>query len=131
MNDEYPIARFLRLKTGEDIISEIVEIEEDDKEYYLLIRPQKVVYIPSSKSGYVQLAFLPWVFPKVCDHQEFTIDKNDVIITFCVSEKMNEYYWDTVNNEDVITEFTHEPEQSEDILQDVLEQLKDSKRTFH
>jgi hypothetical protein len=134
-DSEYPVARFLRLKTGDDIVSEVVEIEEDNKEYYLLIQPQKVVYIPSGKSGYIQLAFMPWVFPKVCDHQEFTIDKNDVIIVSDASEKMNQYYWETVNEEPLSAEFekesSQEQEQDENRIQDILEQLLDSKRTLH
>lgn len=132
-DSEYPAARFLRLRFGDDIISEVVEIEEDNKEYYLLIHPQKIVYMPSTKSGYIQMALMPWVFPRVCDHQEFTIDKNDVIMISCISEKMNEYYWDTVSDDTVSAEITQESEQDkeEDILQDILEQLRDSKRTFH
>jgi hypothetical protein len=140
-DSEYPTARFMRLRMGDDIIAEVVDVEEDNKEYYLLINPVKIVYIPSSRSGYVQLALMPWVFPRVCDHQEFTIEKSDVIITSEVSEKMNKYYWETVNdtddvnfekNADASEENLEQTQEEMDKLAEILEQLGlEGKRTFH
>ena len=139
-DSDYPKSKFIRLKAGDDLISEVVEIEEDGEEYYLLIRPQKIVYMPTTMSGYVQLAFIPWVFPRVCEHQEFTIEKSDVLLISDASERMNNYYWKTfeeesdndvsIKNEEYIKEDT-DSEESER-LQKILEQLgRDNKRTFH
>ena len=135
MEDETPTAKFLRLQTGEDIICELVEITNDDEMMYMIINPLKIVYVPSSKSGYVQVAMMPWVFPHVVDHQEFTLSPNDVIIMSDASEKLNTYYWNNldqlgvsdIENEETVEETT-EPE---DHLQEVLNKITSMRRTYH
>ena len=100
MEKDNLIVKFLRLKTGEDVVSELVEMGENDKTYYQLINPVKVVYMPTEKPGYVQVAIMPWVFTRVCDIQEFTISANDVLLISDVSPFMYEYYLNTMEGED-------------------------------
>ena len=95
-NSDKPIAKFLRLKTGDDIICEVVEIEEDNEHYYMVINPLKIVYVPS-QSGYMSMAFMPWVFPSLCDNNEFVIHYDDVLMISDSSKKMNDYYWDSID----------------------------------
>ena len=136
MTSENPIARFLRLKNGDDIISEVVEIQEDDEHFYMLINPLKAVYMPSS-TGYLSIAFMPWVFPRICDKQEFTIDYDDVLLVTDVSGKMNDYYWDSIdtyineNKEEAKQKVDKESEEEymEEIAK-LMQTIKD-KRTMH
>lgn len=138
MSDELPNAIFLRLKNGDDIISDMVELEEDGEEHYLLLNPLKVVYMPSDDKGLLQIAFMPWVFPKICSNQEFTISKEDVIMLSMVSDGMNEYYWSSVEQIDkrvsdslsLGESATDEEMEALDEIMDELNRL-DVKRTFH
>lgn len=134
MTSENTIAKFLRLKTGDDIISEVVELQEDDQHFYMLINPLKATYLPSGTTGYLSIAFMPWVFPRICDNQQFVIHYDDVLILSDVSEKMNDYYWDSIdtyineNKEDKIDK-EPEPDYMEE-LAELMQAIKD-KRTMH
>lgn len=136
MTSENTIAKFLRLKNGDDVISEVVEIQEDDEHFYMLINPLKAVYIPSSSTGYLSIAFMPWVFPRICDRQEFTVHYDDILLVSDVGEKMNEYYWDSVdtyiseNKEDMIDKKSEDEPNYEEEIAAIMETIKD-KRTMH
>lgn len=101
MSDDRPIAKFLRLQNGDDVISETIEMEDEDGIVYTLCHPLKVVYTPIDTVGSLSVMFMPWVFPKICDEQIFTIHAEDVMLISDVSEKMNIYYWESV---DIYTE---------------------------
>ena len=132
MEKDNLIVKFLRLKTGEDVVSELVEIGENDKTYYQLINPVKVVYMPTERPGYVQVAIMPWVFSRVCDIQEFTISADDVLMVSDVSQFMHEYYWNTMEGEDK-EESEPEPEDNKldlETLKELMDQLS-SKKKYH
>lgn len=124
-------AMFVRLKTGDDIVAELVETGDDDNFYYTVINPLKVAYVPSDSGVYLQVAFMPWVFPKICDFQQFTISFSDIMFVSHVSDYMNEYYWESVDNQLEVKEKVEEPEAEEtDLYSDIVDQLL-SKRTLH
>ena len=142
MTSDNPAVKLVRLKTGDDVICEVVTIEMNEEIWYTLVHPLKVSYVPSDH-GYLQIAFLPWVFPKICDVQEFTINDGDVLFMADVSEKMNRYYWENLDTyikesrepeQPVIEE---EPEEQDLSVEDELEIYKKimehlgNKRTFH
>ena len=134
--EEHPIAKFVRLNNGDDIIAEVVETEDEDGILYTVFHPLKVVYIPSETSGYLQIAFMPWVFPRICDKQEFTIFPQDVIMVAEVSKKMNTYYWENVA--DYLSPKptqAYEPREDDNKINeaDLAEILKEisAKRTYH
>ena len=144
MNDDnvedHPVAKFLRLNNGDDIVCEMVELCEDDSILYLIINPVKVMYVPTTKAGYVQLALVPWIFPRITDERDFTLDPKDVLVVADVSTKLNRYYWD--NLEEFMSysnfgEMEDEPEEElqeeskSDLPEELLEILKNAKRTFH
>lgn len=140
-NDDLPIAKFVRLQNGDDIICEMLELEDGDNLLYMIVNPLKIIYMPTS-SGSLQVAFMPWVFPKICDHQEFTLNPEDVLLVSNTSEKMNNYYWENLDqyvnmyeegkivDEEEIEETVDETEQAESV-KEVLEQLAKSRRTYH
>lgn len=139
-DDDMQYAQFLRLKNGDDIICELIEMGENDNIFYQIINPLKVVYIPSDSKGYMQIAFMPWVFPRICDRQEFPIQMEDVLMRTPVSEYMNEYYWESVDNfmqkkEEKVTEEEQPDEvarQEYESLKNILESLGlDKKKVYH
>lgn len=132
MEEQEQHVMFIRLKSGDDLISEVVELEIDDDLMFMLINPLKVMYIESEHSGYLTVAFMPWVFPSICDTQEFTINSDDVLTITDVSKKMNDYYWnnlDALKEKAAPLEKKPEPEQNESML-DILQALA-KQRTYH
>ena len=99
---------------------------------YTLFRPLKVVYVPAEREGYVAIAFTPWVFSSLCDNHEFFIHAEDVLIVTDASEKMNTYYWNSVDQhygKEPIKEDISEKEEIERMVE-FFKQLE-LKRTFH
>ena len=131
--------KFLRLQNGDDIVTPMVEIDDDNGLMYLLINPLKILYMQSEKNGSLQLAFMPWVFPKVTASQEFTIMPEDVLLISIASEKMNKYYWENLEyymnmfeGKDETPTVDPEPEHDEsEHLDNILEMIKSAKRTYH
>lgn len=140
-----PDVRFIRLKTGDDIVSEVVELSENDTTTLMLIDPLKIVYMAGGGKSFMQVAFMPWVFKTICDKQEFYIDVKDVLFMSNVSDNMNEYYWQFIDSyaaaQNIESEFERlEPDQEEDQdpsqedidnLREIVESLAGSKRTYH
>lgn len=129
-NQDNPIAKFIRLQNGDDIIAETVEIEDEDGILYMVYNPLKVMYMDVG-SGLLSVSFIPWVFPKICEHQEFTIHAQDVLLLSDVSAKMNDYYWNNLLTMDQrITDKIPE-EQTE--LENALSELENyiNKGTMH
>jgi|DEB3_MinimDraft_2_1074329.scaffolds.fasta_scaffold20386_2 hypothetical protein len=141
MSDDRPIAKFLRLQNGDDVIAETIEMEDEDGIVYTLCHPLKVVYMPTETTGYLSVMFMPWVFPKICDEQIFTIHAEDVMLITDVSEKMNIYYWDSVQTYTDKSQYVQEePEPQEssgmtdeeeyELYNKIMEKIG-SKRTMH
>ena len=140
VDDQGEELKFIRLKTGDDVISQVMELTEDNITVYMLISPLKVVYIPSQKGmAYLQVAFMPWVFTRICSEQEFMIHAEDIMTMANVSEQMTEYYW---NNVEYFTGSGEEPYNEEDLkqeevvheeesLESLLEAIKSTKRIYH
>ena len=93
---------------------------------------RSAMYVPAGTSGYLQIAFLPWVYPRICDNQQFNINKEEVLLYQEVSEKMNEYYWESL--EHYLAAKRENVEELEEVDEDVLEEImKDIKagKLFH
>jgi hypothetical protein len=133
MSDDRPIAKFLRLQNGDDVIAETIEMEDEDGIVYTLCHPLKVVYMPTETVGYLSVMFMPWVFPKICDEQIFTIHAEDVLLLTDVSEKMNIYYWDSVKTYTEKSQYEQEEPASNDDVEETLNEIMEhlGKRTMH
>jgi len=59
MSDDRPIAKFLRLQNGDDVIAETIEMEDEDGIVYTLCHPLKVVYMTTETVGYLSVMFMP------------------------------------------------------------------------
>lgn len=138
-DSDKPAAKFLRLQNGDDVVAEVVETEDENGILYTLFHPLKVVYAQAESVGYLSVAFMPWVFPRICDQQEFVLHAEDVMLVANVTEKMNTYYWENLdyfltNATDKGIEETqatsYEEVEEEASLLDVLKEMA-SKRTYH
>ena len=65
-DNDYSPVKFLRLKNGDDVISEVVEIGDEETVNYLLIYPLKALYVPVGNREYVHISFIPWIFSRMC-----------------------------------------------------------------
>jgi hypothetical protein len=137
---EGQIAKFVRLQNGDDLISEVVEMEDENGIVYALFNPLKVIYMPSDTTGYLSIAFTPWVFPRICEIQEFIIHAEDVLLMTNVSSSMNEYYWDNLEHynkkvlkeEDKINKDIQQQESYDEIFEALEESgLLDNKKVYH
>ena len=119
-------------------------MEDEHGIVYALFFPLKVVYMPSESTGYLSVAFMPWVFPRICEQQEFIIHADDVLLMTDVAPNMNEYYWDNldhyINKVKVEEDKINEPVvQEEDDYQEEYDRLKealeaaglDKKKVYH
>ena len=137
--DENPLAKLIRLQNGDDVIAEVIEMEDESGVIYTLFRPLKVVYVPSDTTGYLTIAFMPWVFPRICDQQEFVIHSEDILFIADVTDNMNRYYWNnldyyskkTVAEEEELNKKS-EPEEAFERLKEALEEAGlHTKKVYH
>lgn len=146
---------FIRMNTGEDLISEITEMKlPDGSMTYTLHNPMKVLYLTGQKPGYMSISLSQWVFSKISTVQEFIIYPNDVVTMGIPTDRMIEYYWDCVDHfggggpkeaqssteqedlmEDVIEEAGEPPvgdSESLELLKELLQNLSGGgKKTLH
>lgn len=85
---------FLRLKTGEDLITEVLEMDKT----YILMNPCKVLYLKGSKSGYLSISLMQWVFARICSDQTFEIDKSEVLFKTIPQNTLIDHYWNSVEH---------------------------------
>ena len=138
-DDENPIAKLVRLQNGDDVIAEVIEMEDETGVTYTLFHPLKVVYIPSDTTGYLTVAFMPWVFPRLCEQQEFVIHSQDILFISDVTKKMNTYYWENIDYYAKKVSVEEEEANKRSEQQDTFERLKealkeaglDSKKVYH
>lgn len=145
--------KFFRLVTGEDIISEVVEMSIDDKTIYTLLNPMKIVYM-MGKPGFLSISMMEWIFSRICDVQEFNLKPNDILTVGQPSENLITYYHECVDNfeakrqilnkkvefgaptenhEDIPSEYTDEDDTSamEELQEIIKNTLDNKKRILH
>jgi hypothetical protein len=149
---------FIRMVTGEDLVSEVTEVAGHDgrEHYYILNNPMKVLYLTGGKTGYMSVSLMQWVFHRICEEQTFNIYPDDVLTIGNPTDKMIDYYWNCVDEsysrrdenakktnygyqEEEQTEEVSEEEQitddneALDMLRELMETInsKTGKRTIH
>lgn len=143
-DDPLPI-KFVRLSTGEDVITELLSVKDDAGEYYIFLNPLKVVYLVGEKPGSLMLSLIEWVFPKICAKQEFTVFPSDIVTVGEPSEQITDYYYEALFKLEKQTKVKmvdkSEMDYKEDMkditddeleyLTEIMETLKNSKRNLH
>lgn len=132
--------KFIRLSTGEDLVSQVLEVNTEDNQHYVLINPLKILYMTGNKPGILSISLMQWIFHRVCDVQEFTIYPTEVVTMAIPSSNLIEYYQDSVEQFEANqekqkknTEFgSEDPENELDLLDKIQEYLKvNNKRILH
>lgn len=128
---DYPLIKFIRLLNGDDVVSEVAELGDENVTQYLLVNPLKVVYV-TTETNSVQVGFYPWVISSLCDVQEFVVDIENVLTVSSVSPKVLDYYWECIEsfNNPKEDEKTEEVKDRTESIIDLLNELS-GKRTFH
>jgi hypothetical protein len=91
------IVKFFRLTSGEDIISEVIETQINEKTSYILVNPMKIVYM-FGRPGYVSISMMEWIFTKVCENQEFELNINEVLTTGDPTESIINHYYECIDH---------------------------------
>jgi hypothetical protein len=136
---------FLRLVTGEDVVSEC-EIHE---EFYRLYNPCKVVYLSSQNQGFLSISLMQWVFSKISEEQIFDLPKNQILIKSKPTENMIEHYFSsvdhfinsskkeslsfegTIDSDDEELECPASSKETLQMLENLLDSIKDKKGKLH
>ena len=136
--------KFIRMNTGEDVLTEITKEGKD----YCFINPLKVVYGLTPKKDGIIITLAQWVVDSICEKQEFNIKINDVLMIGEPSQEIIEYYHEAIErnssnksqkmralNKRDVSELEEEleliPDEEMEFLKSVLDGIKDQKRKLH
>jgi hypothetical protein len=128
MNNQ-PTIKIVRLQTGEDIISSIVE--DNDTDMILLTNPMRMIVkrMPSEKGSQSVFMMMPWLPIEVIKEDSAIIYNSDVITMFDPKDSLVEYYQNMVN-ESILTmlysddESAFEEEDEVEITEEELEEIE-------
>lgn len=85
--------KFVRMITGEDLVSEVVYSE--DMGGIVLLNPMKIIYFMNDTQ--VSLTLVEWIFSSVCKNQSFPVAPSNVIIVSDVTSGLEEMYWTMIS----------------------------------
>lgn len=142
-----PLIRFVRMKTGDDLLTELVQMKVNDQDCYLFVNPLKIVYVDGDKPGSLLLSLIEWVFPRISPKQQFQIYPEDVITVAEIGNEVTDYYFEalhkldksSVSRGEIVTSHTdigtedNSPPTDEEIeyLKKIIDDLKNGKRILH
>lgn len=87
--------KFIRMSTGEDLLTQIKEGNIGFKEF---INPLKIVYTINPKTGKILPYLMRWVFNKFVPENTFSIRNENIIIETNTTDDMKRYYLDTLRD---------------------------------
>lgn len=129
--------RFLRLSTGEDVVAQIDELEDDNENvYFVLTSPMKALYMMTDEKN-ISVTLLPWVFTSIVTEQEFVIFQEDILTMAQPTDEIISYYGRCVahygteeeTENDVKVSVDTDLESEDELTGEVIENLKN--RTLH
>lgn len=134
--------KFIRLKTGDDIVATCM-IDEDSG-WVDMENPMRVVVTRMNIASKAVLAMMPWLPLELVANEYASVKLDDIITMVDLSDSFAEYYRNALQEwqqntspvDDPFGEDQGEDEEEspyeENVLQDILESLQDSKkRTIH
>jgi hypothetical protein len=99
--------KVIRLKTGEDIIARVVQIGN----MVIVKEPLRLLYMMTNAGGAITVALIEWIFPRVSEVKEVTLNSTDILFIIPPTESLVKYY----------DEYLLQPDQS-DITEEAEEQ---------
>lgn len=134
--------KFIRLKTGDDIVATCM-IDEDNG-WVDMENPMRVIVSRMNLASKAVLAMMPWLPLELVANEYASVKLDDIITMVDLSDSFAEYYRNALQEwqqntspvDDPFGEDQGEDEEEspyeENVLQDILESLQDSKkRTIH
>ena len=116
--------QFLRLKNGEDLITEVQETDGS----LVLVNPCKILYLKGKKSGFLSISLMQWVFSRISADQMFEIDKNEVLFKTLPDDGMIIHYINSVEHfleKESSSNIEYDDPTIDDSYEDNLELLKE------
>jgi hypothetical protein len=123
--------KFIRLITGEDIVSEVSDIS-NGKMY--INNPLKVVYTPSMNTGFLSISLMQWVFTRISKNQSFDMDLHNILIMTDADDHLVEHYKESLltfskkGNDDDTEYDTIEEQDGIDMLNSLLDKIKSNNK---
>lgn len=119
--------RFIRLNTGEDLVSEV----KTDLDRVLVKDPMKVVYMvnPHDPSR-LAVSLTQWIFNRIVSTQEFSLNARDILLMSEPNSNLIKYYTDSIAEtkkpdtdsgtvaENLAAELSQDTEVEEDLTED-------------
>jgi hypothetical protein len=137
-NKESSDVRFIRLTTGEDLVTEVTDVANGRVH---INYPLKLLYTPSLTSGYLSISMMQWIFTRVSKNQAFDIDQVNVLVMSPADDDLKEHYEKTIisyqnrvddDESDDYEDFSSlNEEEGLEMLKDVLDKLKNNKGSLH
>ena len=117
--------KFLRLNSGEDIISEVQKL--DDKTYRI-INPLKIMYYYNENVGVMSMSLVPWIFNSICETEHYDMEKHNVLVSSNISLTMTKSYYGILNkikNNMYVTEQEDDEEYDDETIKETKEMLSE------
>jgi len=89
-----PEPKFIRLNNGEDILTVVKEVTDDETGvgYLKFHKPLKVLYLQGSSPGILTVSMMQWVFNRISEDQIFTVYQESILTVGHASDDMIKYY---------------------------------------
>lgn len=131
--NNHPNIKIVRLQTGEDVISSIVE--DDDNDMVLLNNPMRMI-VKRIQTGQSIFMMMPWLPIEVIKEDSAIIYNSDIITMIEPKDSLVEYYQNMVNesimssingeSEEII--FESEEEEDFELTEEELEEVENYKK---
>jgi hypothetical protein len=117
--------KFLRLNSGEDIVTELQMIDEKT---YRIINPLKIMYYYNENVGVMSMSLVPWIFNRITAGEHFDMEKHNVVVSSNLSMTMTKSYYGILNkikNNMYVQETDDDEEEDEDYDEETIEETKE------
>ena len=85
--------KYIRLVTGEDIISEVLEV--DSEPHITVYNPTKIIYTFDGESR-IRMQLMEWVFTNLVKSSNFALQRRDILIMQDASDSISKAYTEQV-----------------------------------
>ena len=129
--------KFIRLVTGEDIVTEVNEISNGKM---IIHNPLKVIYTPSMNTGFLSISLMQWIFTRISKNQTFDLDIHNILVMSDADTSLKDHYHESLytfdeklkEKDQPEDDFdTYEPEEGLELLKDIMDKIKGNKGSLH
>lgn len=112
----------LRLKSGEDIIAVVTNVIGTPGGNLITIRePLRLLYMMANAGGTITVALIEWIFPRVSDVKEVTLNSSDILFIIPPTDSLIQYYNEYISkpNESDVTNLIETIEDNQEIMEKI------------